>query len=285
MGDFDTVRRMRNKKQSSGGGVILVVVLLLVLVGCGIWYFRNAAPAPSAQVAAENGMVFGGLPRATAAGSQYTLLTNRAYVEGYSEARKDPVFGAYHLTGQPLGKTDKRPAKFSVDERTRDRVTTEDYTRSGFDRGHMVPNHVIDMYFGPEAQLETFLMSNVVPQQHTLNAGVWEKIEALEAEVEEPKFGEMWVFVGPIFDDSPRALPSGVEVPSACFRIWVRRDAGVAHAEAFICPNVVLTGKETPGEYVAMVKEVEGRAHLEFFEGLPAADKARLEGEKTGVWP
>ena len=142
--------------------------------------------------------------------------------------------------------SDKRPGKFSPDARTAAHITTEDYTRSGYDRGHMSPNHVIDVYFGADAQLETFLMSNVVPQRHTLNAGVWEKIEMLEADTYEPKFGEMWVIIGPVFGATPEVLTDGVQVPEACFRIWVRQEQGTPHVLAFVCPNEGLTGKEQP---------------------------------------
>ena len=53
-----------------------------------------------------------------------------------------------------------------MDERTAARVSHDDYKpgTDRFDRGHMAPNHAIATRYGREAQLETFLMSNVCPQ-------------------------------------------------------------------------------------------------------------------------
>jgi hypothetical protein len=34
--------------------------------------------------------------------------------------------------------------------------------------------------YGPKAQLETFLMSNVVPQRPNLNQKMWEQLEEIE---------------------------------------------------------------------------------------------------------
>jgi endonuclease G len=263
---------------------IICLVLLAILAAGTIWYLRAPPPAPVLQAAQDYPFIFGGLPQSTAPDSKYTLLTNIAYIDGYSEARADPIFTAYHLKGQPRTTTDKRPGTFHPDIRTADKITTKDYTNSGFDRGHMSPNHVIDEYFGPEAQLETFLMSNVVPQRHTLNAGVWEKIEALESDTYEPKLGEMWVIIGPVFADAPQKFPTGINIPDACFRIWVRNDQGSPHVLAFLCPNEGLTGKELPPPYISTVKEIEDKTHLDFFDALPAGEKSRLETEKTGLW-
>ena len=222
-------------------------------------------------------MVFGGLPRATSAGSQYTLLTNRAYVEGYSEARKDPVFGAYHLTGQPLGKTDKRPAKFSVDERTRDRVTTGDYTGSGFDRGHMAPNYAISVCYGQEAQLETFLMSNIIPQRPRLNRGIWKNLEQIEIRKYAQELEEIWVLDGGIFEGNEH-LHSGVNVPSACYKIIVDEQNGKPRVLAFIIGQNI-EGTEDFTNFLTSVNSIEHKTALDFLSDLPDDIKKRVEAQ------
>ncbi len=56
-----------------------------------------------------------------------------------------------------------------MDTLTIAKVTHNDYTHSGYDRGHMAPNYAIATRYGQEAQKETFLMSNIVPQLGNLN--------------------------------------------------------------------------------------------------------------------
>jgi endonuclease G, mitochondrial len=47
----------------------------------------------------------------------------------------------------------------------------DDYTRSGYDRGHMAPNADFDDTV--ENALLTFFIANIWPQTHSINAGEW----------------------------------------------------------------------------------------------------------------
>ena len=49
------------------------------------------------------------------------------------------------------------------------------YKNSGFDRGHLCPAG--DRRYSQEAHDETFLTSNISPQDHDFNAGVWNRLE------------------------------------------------------------------------------------------------------------
>src|SRR6185312_15055432 len=81
-----------------------------------------------AQGNCETNAVFGGLPRwATQTGHEKILvLTNCAYIVGYSEARKDPLWVCYHLRKVgAIGEkapNPKRKNNFKVDNRTAAKV-------------------------------------------------------------------------------------------------------------------------------------------------------------------
>ena len=51
----------------------------------------------------------------------------------------------------------------------------EDYTRSGYDRGHLAPAG--DMKWSAKAMRESFYLSNICPQKPKLNRGIWKDLE------------------------------------------------------------------------------------------------------------
>src|SRR6476469_2537711 len=72
----------------------------------------------------ESNVVYGGLPRwsSRTGREKITVLTNCAYIVGYSDVRKNPLWVAYHL--QKLGdvgehaENPKRKDSFRTDTRT-----------------------------------------------------------------------------------------------------------------------------------------------------------------------
>lgn len=50
-----------------------------------------------------------------------------------------------------------------------------DYTRTGYDRGHMCP--AADRSYSRRAMTATFSMANITPQAPALNRGAWKRIE------------------------------------------------------------------------------------------------------------
>lgn len=96
------------------------------------------------------------------------------------------------------------------------RAELTDYARSGFDRGHLVPSGDAPSL---GAQIETFSLANMIPQNSRLNRGAWERIEsavrrfALSA-------GEVYVITGPAYlDDQIATLKGRVYVPTHVWKV------------------------------------------------------------------
>lgn len=225
-----------------------------------------------------DGETFAGLPR----GGEVQVLRNPGFVVGYSEARRQPLWVAFRATtlkGSP--RVPPRPKNFEIDERTKARVSTFDYTGSRYDRGHLAPNYLIGRLYGRDAQRATFLMSNIAPQRARLNQLVWQRLEEAESDKVAPRAGELWVVTGPVFGAQPRTLKSGIPVPEAFYRIWLDlRDAGTPAALGFMVPQQVC-GTEPLGDYLASVDEIEQRTGLDFFSELDDPHEAALESART----
>lgn len=252
------------------------------------------APQPQAPPVARQSFggdfFYGGMPESE---DRLTILTNIAYVVGYDEERADPAWSGYRLPGEVRFTDNKRPSQFKTDTRTRRKIAHDDYTNSGFDRGHMAPNYAIMSRFGVAAQHETFLMSNICPQHPNLNRGRWSQLEE-KISGQSPNqpcwaksYEQVWVIVGPLFEGQVSQLPSGVDIPTAFFAIVVDEDEATGHSRAlaFIMPNQpAVPGSLT--DYLTSIDEIELRSGLDFFSELDDDQEEVLElAPASELWP
>ncbi len=221
------------------------------------------------------------------------ILENIAFLVGYDEDRRNPAWVAYRLPGEIRFTEHKRPSGFRVDDRTEARVRHEDYTNTGFDRGHMAPSYAIYSRFGKEAQLETFLMSNICPQTPNLNRGRWGQLEGRisghrpDAPSWSRDCGEVWLLLGPIYAEDRDRLPSGVAMPSHYFMIVLDEEEGTGNprALAFILPNAERVDGDLE-DYLTSIDEIELHTGIDFFWALDDAVEGPLEmNTSEQLWP
>ncbi len=95
----------------------------------------------------------------------------------YNPELRIPVAADWELSRQFIGESQREPSwRFAEDTRVpRPRATHQDYTRSGYDRGHLCP--AADRSRSKADIRTTFIMTNVCPQAPTLNRGEWKKLE------------------------------------------------------------------------------------------------------------
>jgi endonuclease G len=248
----------------------------------------GAPPRPPDQA---RGDLYAGLPKAVRADANYEVLINRAYTVGYSETRKDPLWVAYRLFSMPGAAHPKKRPGWHTDNRTTARVDTKCYVGATIDgrmidRGHNAPNFGIATRYGPDAQRETFLMSNVTPQFACLNEQPWQGFEKAEADYAN-QFGTIWTVTGPIFDSSPQTLTKcGAEVPTAYYKIIV--DAQPAKPPAMLAVVMRQTDRGAArhlNEFVTTVDDVEAQTGLDFFsELLDSTENAAEAAQPDSRW-
>jgi len=237
--------------------------------------------------------VEGGAPRNLDSDRPVTVLLNQGYVVGYCEARMNPVWSAYHvdkvLAYQGNQRVDleikhDRPVPFYTDERTASKVDGAK-TFKGFDRGHMTPNNAIQREFGRVAQMETFLMSNICPQVHKLNSGLWRDLEHRITDDLIEDRDDLWIIAGPNFSENPPHVEgTNVHVPAGFYMLIADRyyhpdlHRDTYHVIAFAFPNegAALEGKSL-SDFVKTVDQIEDLTKLDFFSELNDAEEGDLE--------
>ncbi len=250
-------------------------------------YFARGIVESNYQVPEES-PVYGGIPAELPTQPRRFLrvLRNRGYWVGYDEKLRNPAWVAYRLFAIPEEVSiAARPESFSTDERTFSKVSSGDYTGSGFDRGHMAPNYAIARCYGREAQEETFLMSNIVPQRHALNAGLWKQLETREAINYPNRFRQIWVITGPVFkQQTPRTLPSGIPIPDAFFKIYLDELNGKLRSIAFLVEHED-DGKGPLEKRLCSIEAIQQLTGLDFFPELHRDVQKQLEQEPASrIW-
>lgn len=100
-------------------------------------------------------------------------LCNSFYVTVYNAKEHRVLFTSERLQGNMVGST-TRVNSFRMDSRITNGPSNTDYALTGMDRGHMAPAD--DASSELEAR-DTFLLSNMTPQEPTLNRKAWKVLE------------------------------------------------------------------------------------------------------------
>lgn len=118
------------------------------------------------------------------------VIRHTGYTVSYNAETKIPNWVAWTLTPERFEETVSRYDKFLPDPEVAHPVTTEDYKRSGYDRGHLCP--AADNKWDEQAMRESFYMTNVCPQDHNLNRGDWKELEEACRDWTMETGGYMW---------------------------------------------------------------------------------------------
>lgn len=117
-----------------------------------------------------------------------------------------------------VGSIKRTSVRFATDRSTPSpRATHSDYTKSGYDRGHMCP--AADRKNSASRYMATFTMSNVVPMWPSVNRESWKAIEVATRNLLR-RYRHVVVLQGATFpDDSTRTLSrKRVRIPSLIWR-------------------------------------------------------------------
>lgn len=214
------------------------------------------------------------------------VIHHKYYSISYSEQDEQAEWVAYTLTKENLNKPwVKRKDTFLPDSKVKSKSSTpNDYRGSGYDRGHLVP--AADMAFSEEAMQETFFMSNISPQSHNFNGGIWRELEELTRNWAK-KMGKLYVVTGPVLTYEPKGYigDNKVAIPAAFFKVLLDLSAPGSKGIGFVIPNEV--SFDPLYKFAVSIDRVEEISGLDFFPDLlENEEEAQLEGDfNIDIWP
>lgn len=239
----------------------------------------GACDASAGAAEADDKLVMQTSPK----GTPEQILKRTGYVASYNKTTLLPNWVAWHLTAERTEGSAKRSGvDFAEDtEVPEPRATDWDYYNSGYDRGHMCP--AADNKWSKKAMEESFLFTNMCPQNGNLNRGDWNEME-MACRKWAKKYGDLYIVCGPILYKGKHKTigKNKVVVPEAFFKV-VLRTGDDPQAIGFIYKNT--SGNRPKDSYVNTVDEVERITGIDFFPSLPDDVEKKVEAEcDLGLW-
>ena len=246
-----------------------------------------------------NEVFFAGAPERVGdpAPDDIVVLDRGTFKIGWSPSLRHPVWAAYHVVKDARFDALKRP-NFQKDRSVASSPAANDYTRSGYDRGHLVPNRAIVTRYGPDEQEKTFLMTNIAPQRPPLNRGPWREMEQRIADLWTARYGEIWVVVGTVSPTAERKTLENatIDVPAQFYMLIAAAEAkekrqgeedsaGEVRALAVLLPQTAEVD-DFPVHNIVTINELEAATGLRFFPDMPKFLARPLKADRpTRLWP
>ncbi|KAI0928240.1 hypothetical protein AcW1_005547 [Taiwanofungus camphoratus] len=235
-------------------------------------------------------------------------LIRIAYVAGYDRRLRHPAWTAEHLTLASLGKSaleqppsnsetgDRSQSTFTEDESVPAlfRAKLQDYFKSGYDRGHMVP--AADAKSSQAAMDETFFLTNIAPQVGVgFNRHYWAYLEDWCRRLTS-SFADVYVFTIPLYlpkldsDGKWRVhhevigSPPNVAVPTHFAKVVLTSkpsspstpDIPEISTGAFVLPNAPIPDEARLENFIMPVEAVERAAGLTLFSDTVKASSKHI---------
>ncbi len=259
---------MLNKRSTYG---ILAVIVLVGVFGFEYFLEQKAASERFEEAKAlkdATNEFF--LPTSTTG----QIVHHSGYSLSYSEAHEQAEWVAYELKKDQLSNANFKRPYFEIDKDIKTRAAHwYNYKNSGYDRGHLCP--AADRKYSKTAFDETFLTSNISPQEHEFNSGIWNSLEQ-KVRYWAFKYDGVFVVTGGVLEEGLESIgEEQVSVPKYFYKVLIDNNSGQTKMIAFLMPH---ENSDRPlYDFVVSTDHIEQLTGIDFFPELEDAVEQKLE--------
>ena len=204
------------------------------------------------------------------------VIKHEGYTVSYNSEYRIANWVAYELTAtEAKSKKTERSNKFVPDPQVKGSTAmNEDYTRSGYDRGHLAPAG--DMKWSAKAMRESFYLSNICPQKPKLNRGIWKDLEE-QCRLWALDNGSLLIVTGPVITgDMKRLGKNRVAIPKAFYKVLCYHTEKGYKGIGFLFEN--RDYKDNSLKSMAIpIDSVEKVTGIDFFPSIPDDQENEME--------
>ena len=266
-----------------------ILLLSVVLLTASVAIFGSLQKVNAASVHLTMGNP--SFASTSTANSNNYLLEKAQYALSYNNSTRIPNWVSWQLNRSWLGSA-PRQDDFRADTTLPSgfyRVTTSDYTGSGFDRGHMTPS--ADRTNTVANNSATFLMTNIIPQAPDNNQGPWAVLEGYCRDLVN-QGRELYIISGAYgtggsgSNGSASSIGPSIRVPARTWKVIVVLNtpgsgvSGVTTNTRVIAvnmPNSQGIRNNDWRSYRVTVDSIEGNTGYNFLSSVPTATQNVIE--------
>ncbi len=253
-------------------------ILLVLLVTTGLFYLEKyvdstQTPTPTvSETSQSESSEFDAsfFPSSTTG----VVIDHTNYSLSYSEDHEQAEWVAYEIQKDHLSQNEFKRPYFIQDNKVRsESADWRNYKNSGYDRGHLCPAGA--RRFSLDAYNETFLTSNISPQDHGFNSGIWNRLEQKVRRWAQQHDG-VFVITGGVLKDGLKTIgKERVSVPNEFYKIVIDASGKEPKAIAFLIPN--RDTSQSYFDFVTTIDAIEAKTGIDFLQGLPDEVEQSME--------
>lgn len=202
------------------------------------------------------------------------IVNHEYYSLSYNEKYEQAEWVAYELKKSYIKNNDFKRPYFIEDSKVKTgSADWRNYKNSSYDKGHLCPAG--DMEFSINAYNDTFFTSNISPQDHSFNAGIWNRLEQ-KVRYWATKYDGVFVITGGVLEPNLKTIgKEKVLVPNYFYKIILDNSNGEVKAIAFLMQN---KKSDRPlYEFVVSIDSLEKMTGIDFFPKLDDRTENRIE--------
>jgi len=256
--------------------------ILIIIVTVGFYYIENyqggnwTLSSDEDQEKLKHSFFY--LPTSTTG----AIVAHDHYVLSYSEKHEQAEWVAYELKKEHLSRNNFKRPYFEKDQKIRSSSADwRNYKRSGYDRGHLCPAG--DRKFTYEAFEETFLTSNISPQDHEFNSGIWNRLEQ-KVRYWAKRYNGVYVVTGGVLSKDLKSIGyEAISVPKYFYKVILKKDTNRPEMIAFLMPHQ--DSNASLKEFVVSADHIEKITGIDFFPSLEDDVEKKIEAtSSTNGW-
>jgi endonuclease G len=230
----------------------------------------NQGPVVAVKSYSGQTIAFDFLPSAGA----NQIVKHEYYTLSYNEKYEQAEWVAYELKESYVKNNNFKRPFFIADPTVKTgSADWRNYRNSGYDKGHLCPAG--DMEFAFNAYNDTFFTSNISPQIHDFNDGIWNRLEQ-KVRYWAVKYNGIYVVTGGVLAASLKTIgKEKVCVPDYFYKVLLDESEGKLKMIAFLVPNAA--SNKPLYDFVVSVDRVEKLTGIDFFPKLEDPIEEQLE--------